>query len=519
MQLPIVRRIRDNLHGSIDISDVEDRVLAHPTTQRLRRIRQTAFLAYVFPGATHSRFEHSLGVMHLAGVAWEKLKHNQERLRNSTSRIPDFAKREVTVPNTDLHGRLAPTLDVAKELFGSSYTLQALRLAALLHDLGHPPFSHSGERFLPSYTEVIRQNPGLPRYLADYLELRVNELKEKNRDPDTVKVRHEIYTLLFLDEVLREVYEENPSLENQVHPQDVASILDVRISPRAGTDLARWGTYVLCHELVSAEFDVDRMDYLLRDSRECGVVYGIFDDHRILDSLVVYMEPEKDQLHLAIHFSGLAAFEDYLRARLSMYLQLYFHKTSVAAEAMMQHIAKQIPGWTIPANRSQYRNLDEFNIRNTLTEACLQSSLNIQTKDEILRTIDDLLRNRNLWKRVFEISDRHNDDAASLNSIEEAKKILTKTGSIFEQVDSKGSLTNFKPREGDAPSKNYLRLVKKDNIQFPRVVPIEDYTSIINSSRSINIMRLYVQDGTQGQGKNAVQAARAAIQEHLLNKI
>ncbi|MDQ3235558.1 MAG: hypothetical protein M3Q07_27420, partial [Pseudobdellovibrionaceae bacterium] len=64
MSLNLVRRIRDNLHGSIDITELEDAVIAHPFFQRLRRVKQLAFLHYVFPGATHSRFEHSLGVLH-----------------------------------------------------------------------------------------------------------------------------------------------------------------------------------------------------------------------------------------------------------------------------------------------------------------------------------------------------------------------------------------------------------------------------------------------------------------------
>jgi len=77
MGLEIVRRIRGNINSSIDVTALEDAVIAHPYVQRLRRIKQLAFLHYVFPGATHSRFEHSLGVMQLAGLAWDKLKTNQ----------------------------------------------------------------------------------------------------------------------------------------------------------------------------------------------------------------------------------------------------------------------------------------------------------------------------------------------------------------------------------------------------------------------------------------------------------
>ena len=94
MSLEIVRRIRDNTHGTIDISALEDAVLNHEYVQRLRRIRQLAFLYLVFPGASHSRFEHSLGVMNMAGTAWAKLEANQRRLADSLQKYDDFAGLE-----------------------------------------------------------------------------------------------------------------------------------------------------------------------------------------------------------------------------------------------------------------------------------------------------------------------------------------------------------------------------------------------------------------------------------------
>ena len=92
--MEITRRIRDNIHGTINISAFEDLVISHPTVQRLRRIRQLAFLQYVFPGASHSRFEHSLGVMHLSGVAWQKIFENQKNLRNVTKKYNNFEQLE-----------------------------------------------------------------------------------------------------------------------------------------------------------------------------------------------------------------------------------------------------------------------------------------------------------------------------------------------------------------------------------------------------------------------------------------
>ena len=123
MGLEIVRRIRGNVHGSIDVSELEDAVIAHPYFQRLRRIKQLAFLNYVFPGATHTRFEHSLGVMHLAGVAWNKLLVNQERLYNTLTRYGEFEEIEKKPKTRDevIHGRIAPTFPLMGKIFQSDY--------------------------------------------------------------------------------------------------------------------------------------------------------------------------------------------------------------------------------------------------------------------------------------------------------------------------------------------------------------------------------------------------------------
>lgn len=145
--LPIVRRIRENVHGTIDVTALEDRVIGHWVVQRLRRIKQLAFLQFVFPGASHSRFEHSLGVMHLAGIAWDKLRVNQARLAQSAARYARFEDMEASGYLGHVHGLLAPTFPMLGKIFNNSYNLQALRLAALLHDLGHAPFSHSGELY------------------------------------------------------------------------------------------------------------------------------------------------------------------------------------------------------------------------------------------------------------------------------------------------------------------------------------------------------------------------------------
>ena len=115
-------RIRDPIHGFIHFDDAEREIINSPAFQRLRNIKQLAFTYYVYPGAMHSRFEHSLGVMQMASRAFDSLvkKHKTELEKNFKS--------------------ISLTLEKAKSV---------IRLAGLLHDIGHLPFSHGGEEVLP----------------------------------------------------------------------------------------------------------------------------------------------------------------------------------------------------------------------------------------------------------------------------------------------------------------------------------------------------------------------------------
>ncbi|WP_289751812.1 HD domain-containing protein [Faecalibaculum rodentium] len=235
------RVLRDPVHGYIHItSPVIWRLLDTPEFQRLRRIRQLGGVFQVYHTAEHSRFSHSLGVY--------------EIVRRMTEEVPDI---------------------------GGSLSRQeklVVLCAALLHDVGHGPYSHSFERLSHCSHEQMTM-----RLILE----------------DT-----DIHTVLA---------EADPSL-----PAQVAAVIQ-------GT----CPNPLLC-DLISSQLDADRMDYLLRDAYETGTSYGTFDLERILRCLRV------KNGRLCIKESGMHSVEDYIMARYHMYWQGYLHPVARAYEVMLQ---------------------------------------------------------------------------------------------------------------------------------------------------------------------------------------
>jgi hypothetical protein len=301
--------INDPVYGFITIDDeLIYQVIAHPYYQRLRRVNQMAMAYLVYPGAVHTRLHHSLGAYHLMGCALNELK----------GKGADISFEED----------------------------QAAKIAILLHDVGHGPFSHALEH-------VLIEN-----------------------------MHHEEISLKIMQEL-------NGQLSGKL---------------QLAIDIFK-GTYhkKFLHQLISGQLDVDRMDYLTRDSFFSGVNEGVIGYDRILKMLTVHHG------ELMVEEKGIYSIEKFLVARRLMYWQVYLHKTVNCAEQMLQRIikrAKQLkatssgllnklitePAGTISID--EFCGLDDYDVHAAIKAWC-------NHEDKVLSVLCNGIINRQLLKTKY----------------------------------------------------------------------------------------------------------------------
>jgi len=506
MTLTFPFKIRENIHGTVPLTALEKEVIDHPIFQRLRDIRQLSFVRLVFPGATHSRFEHSIGVMHLIDKIFLGMIKNQSLLLsnfNKAHRATSMksGRRRASLENgRPMYGEIASTQSLLDVLIREQDSIrQALRLAALLHDVGHAPFSHSSESWLPLCDELARQNSSL---LTPFLRRHYGA--KKKADP-TEQASHEDYSLLLITKVGRGIEAFSAKLLEKV-------LLILTCFPRKGTggDLQS-KICVLLHDLISNEIDADRMDYMIRDSHNCGVSYGMFDYDRLLDSFSFYNEKtsEGEMPALALKYSGLQAFEDYLLSRYQMYSQVYFHKTSVAFDAMMDYLSDNLP-LRLPAAVDRYCELHDGNFPDHIRKAISQVK-NLSLRKKLSRTFLGLFSLRSPWKRIYEINLSLNPSANGEQSpselqadrvmiTEEVARFCGMKNAAYRLVESEKWFTRLLPRTHRQRNENRLRLIKKNVHGVPFVLPIENYSPIIDTfMRRVNVLRIYIEDGVKSE--------------------
>ncbi len=302
--------IRDPIHGAIAVDSAETAVIDHASVQRLRGIRQLGFSHLPFPGATHTRYAHSLGVMHLAGRAFDVCFADKP-----------FATREVK----------------------RNYR-HCVRLAALCHDLGHAPFSHAAEFAMPPLRSLnIRCYD--PELVAHRLDKRAT---------------HEDYTIAILTQssladTIRMNFGFSPEHVARLVSHEVC--VDDDFFVHQGFDIQ----YLLA-QLIGSDLDSDRLDYLLRDSYYTGARYGQTDVIWLISNMTRHVD-DSGRVSLAIDRRALYAFDDFMIARFHMFVMVYFHQKSVAYEEMLKlYMQSDACGYKLPSELSEYRRTDDAHL-------------------------------------------------------------------------------------------------------------------------------------------------------------
>ena len=410
--------IRCPVHGFISLNDWEKEIISQPAFQRLRRIRQLAWTDQVYPGATHTRFEHSLGVMHTVTRLYTAIiDRSSDVLRHELGYTEEGLKR-------DLH---------------------VVRLAALLHDVGHAPFSHAAEELMPE------QESG-------------------------IKYKHEQYSAAIVRSQLQDAIEQHPlnTANYGLRADEIAALLE-------GSTLAKQRLF--WRDLIDGQMDADRMDYLLRDSHHAGVEYGRFDLNRVFNTVCAIPGVRGRGPRLGITEGGWHAAEGLVLARYFMFTQVYFHKTRVAFDVHLRGALREIlPNGLLPkpvgVGVAEFLEWDDWKVLGALSSG--------EGGDHGSR-----LRNRNQFRLAF-----HSPEVATPADLVTLDEVRKKLGDLIV-AEEDAAKSWYKLGVPDIP-------VVSD-FDAKSVYPLSKFSNVVSNMRANNQVLLYVKPEDADKAREIVR--------------
>lgn len=354
-RLKVVKYINDPVYGGIGITKMELALIDTPVFQRLRGLRQLARVNFVFPGAEHSRYVHSLGVLYIMGLMTEHL------LKQGMLNEEDVVK---------------------------------LRVAALLHDIGHYPLSHLGESVY-GYCLDNQNATNIVEVQSTVNEKYLYEMASSH----SKSAHHEHlgkYIVINNDDI------RNILVENGLNPLEIGEIFTGEYGSRN----------MVYTQLLHSSLDADRLDYLLRDSYQTGVKYGLVDLQYLIRLLMVVEDPTLSENNkvLVCNKKGQHVVEHFLMSRYFHYSQVIFHKTNAAFEGMIRCMYIKL----VQSGHFLFDSLDDIhaNINNEcflqFNDAFLETALKEYydaTADEEYKRLYEMYRDRIRPKVVFEAKD------------------------------------------------------------------------------------------------------------------
>ena len=390
-----IGNILDPIHGLVKLSEIEKWILTQKPFNRLRRVKQNTFLYLVFPSSNHTRFEHSIGVMHLAHQIYN---HSHENYETGA-----YKKNKYQVKDTT-DFKFCSVKNELKD--NEALMLQELRLAALLHDVGHGPMSHKFDQYTlegEKLMKIIEDDNDLKIYSESFNGLLNGQLNKK--------VEHEIISCLFIIKLVSDLKKigntsvgkfnkEQLKIIEEINPARVIKMIEPGFNAIDKIEFNNLDYTNFFHSIISSfPLDADRMDYLYRDSYFSGVKYGFYDLSRLLMSFIAIKENKK--ISLCIKESGIDSVIRFIQSRTHLYNQVYFHKTNRAANSMLDFACQQLDEKESIVSAKNYEELEKFYWENS-DEMFIWKTLKNKIKSQKESEVLDELVNRKLWKRVYQ---------------------------------------------------------------------------------------------------------------------
>ncbi len=401
--------IRDPIHGFIPLSEWEWDIINHPVFQRLRKIKQLGLTDMVYPGACHTRFEHSLGVMHVASLMFDHI----------------VKKSKILLIN-----------DLDFNDAGLEKDKCILKIACLLHDVGHSPFSHASEELF-----------GFD-------------------DSRKTRYSHEQYSSAIIRFLMKEVIEKHPINNNYgIKAEDIAKFIE------GDTSIGR---SLIWRNILSSQIDADRADYLLRDSLHIGVAYGHFDLHRIINSLSVVLDNNGSPV-IAIDEDSKFVAESLVIARYLMFNQVYFHRTRRAYDHHLSFVLKEIlkdsnslfPPPTSEKDMTKYIELDDWFVYSRI-------------KDGSAGEHGEIIKNRLHYRSIFETG-----DLPEMEEIEKKSSLISNLSELFGFEDCASS-SWYKFSNDEIP------ILMKEEHNCLKTRSLSELSDVVKGLKASQLYRIYV---------------------------
>jgi HD superfamily phosphohydrolase len=410
--------INDPIHGFIGITDIEAKIINSLPYQRLRRIKQLSGGHFVYPTAEHTRFGHCIGVMYLAGLSGRRLL-NRMNLGDKK--------------------------------------LQEVRIAGLLHDVGHGPFSHVFE-------EVLIEKRGMNH--EDVTEW--------------IILKSELGDLLEADGISK---------------KRIGDLVRGRQKTKKDKIIAG---------IVAGQIDSDKMDYLIRDSFYCGVNYGLVDIHRLIDSI----EISKDY-NMQFDIAARGALESFLVARYEMFLNVYYHKTVRSVEVMLVKLidaADKVLDLTNFSTPEEFLRLDDMSLISDIRNIDPSESEDAKEAIKMVNLLDSRILYKSAFEKVIHTEDRFVSKILTKSKVRESiqDEIASIAGveheDVIVDVPTLPSVP-YNPHQLDPMEIGIFEIV--DGKRVPH--NLSDYSNIAEMMKTyLDVIRVYTFD------KHRVKVGRAA---------